>query len=57
MKFKDLVTLNNCVFVFSNGNLPDAFESCFHTTIKYHNHTSGTQKMLIDVPMKTTLHY
>ena len=47
MKFKDLMTLNNCFLVFDhlNENLPDAFESYFHTTNEHHNHaTKEAQK-------------
>ena len=59
-KFKDLMTLNNCFLVFDHlsKNLPDPFESYFHTANEHHNHaTKGAQKMLLDVPMKRNLCY
>ena len=58
MKFKDLVKLNNFLFVFDhrNENLPDAFQSYFHTSNEHQNHTTTrVQKMLIVVPMKKNL--
>lgn len=60
MKFKDLVKLNNFLFVFDhrNENLPDAFQSYFHTSNEHQNHTTTrAQKMLIVVPMRKTLIY
>ena len=61
MKFKDKVTLNNCVFVHeqTNKNLPDALETTFvkrKTNTKHNHKTRGAQNILLDQPIKNHSH-
>ena len=60
MKFKDVVTLNNCIFVHyqTSKNLPDAFENYFCKKKDQYNHKArGAQEVLLDAPIKNTSRY
>ena len=57
---KDLITFNNCLFVFDQlkEDLPQAFKNFFLK--KYDHHicnTQGTKKTLLNVPLKNTSKY
>ena len=60
MKFQDIVTLNNCIFVHdqTNKNLSDAFENYFCKKKDQQNHqTRGAEDVLLGVPIKNTSRY
>ena len=60
MKFKDIVTLSNDIFVHhqTNKNLPDVFENYFCEKKDQHNHKAdGAQNVLLDVPIKNASEY
>ena len=60
MKFKDVVTLNNCIFLHdqTNKNFPDAFENYFCKKKDQHNHKARvSQDVLLDAPIKNTSRY
>ena len=60
LKFKDLITFNNCLFVFDqlNEELPKAFKNYFLKKYDHHIYnTRGTNKTLLDVPLKNTSQY
>ena len=57
LKLKDLITFNNCLFVFDQlkEDLAQAFKNFFLKKYDHHTYnTRGTEKTLLDVPLKNT---
>ena len=60
LKLKDLITFNNCLFVFDQlkENLPKAFKNYFLKKYGHHIYNiRGTKKTLPDVPLKNMSQY
>ena len=60
LRLKDLITFNNCLFVFdqSKEDLPQTFKNFFLKIYDHHIYnTGGTKKILLDVPLKNTSQY
>ena len=60
LKLKDLITFNNCLFVFDQlkEDLPQAFKNFFLKKYDHHIYsTRGTKKTLLGVPLKNTSQY
>ena len=60
LKLKDLITFNNCLFVFDQlkEDLPQAFKNFFLKKYDHHIYnTQGTKKTLLNVPLKNTSKY
>jgi len=60
LKFKDLITLNNSMFVFDKVNniLPEAFSEYFTSFHEIHHHnTRGALEQKINFPINRTVKY
>lgn len=60
MKFKDVVTLSNCIFFHdqTNKTLSNTFENYFCEKKDQHNHKKrGAENVLLGVPIKNTPRY